>query len=365
MRKPLYWIVLCIMVMCMVMPALATDSEEASLEDLQSTTITDCNIVLSNISATGASSSSPGTNTTKTIVGKSISPGYTMIKLTDLKYLGAETQIVGNYYYATINGQTIVFTKNSASYSSSIPYTINKPEGGTQSYTFSVGGTTEADAKTQLIDGVPYVRLTDAAHQCGALMVVYNSAEKVPYVFHFRVNGNTAHADDNAYVVGGAWLDDWSSKGTTQLAPHFKVNELWASSTTGTYNCQLKISVASLQTEENVRYHYNGNSSMTVTSGFRTWQGNYGTGGADKRSLHMRGRAIDAVSSTTRTLWENIYNEFCGDQQKPYDGGSVSWYSRVHGTSSSLSGAYDLEKMPQGSTWWVHLGVVPSYKNGM
>ena len=107
-----------------------------------------------------------------------------MIKLTDLKYLGAETQIVGNYYYATINGQTIVFTKNSASYSSSIPYTINKPEGGTQSYTFSVGGTTEADAKTQLIDGAPYVRLTDAAHQCGALMVVYNSAEKVPYADH-------------------------------------------------------------------------------------------------------------------------------------------------------------------------------------
>lgn len=34
MRKPLYWIVLCIMVMCMVMPALAIDSEEASLEDL-------------------------------------------------------------------------------------------------------------------------------------------------------------------------------------------------------------------------------------------------------------------------------------------------------------------------------------------
>lgn len=221
------------------------------------------------------------------------------------------------------------------------------------------------DANAQLIDGVPYVRLTDAAHQCGTLLVTYNSSENAAYVFHFRVNGNTAHADDNTYIVGGAWLDNWSSKGTTQLAPHFKVNELWASSTTGTYNCQLKISAASLQTEENVRYHYNGNSSMTVTSGFRTWQGNYGTGNADKRSLHMRGRAIDAVSSTTQTLWNNIYNEFRGGQSTPINGGSVSWYSRVHGTSSSLSGAYDLEKMPQDGVWWVYLGVTPAYGSAM
>lgn len=379
MKKLICLMVTCILVTSLTVPSLAVvdsplavknvpmaeEQDVTSTDNLQRASIVDCNIVLSNINGTGSSSSAPGTNTTKTIIGKSISPGYAMIKLSDLQYLGAETQIVGNRYYVTINGQTIVFTNGSADYTSSTQYTITKPEGGTQSYSFNVNGTTESDAKAQLIDGVPYVRLTDAVHQCGALTVNYNASENCVYVFHFRVNGNSAWSDNNVYIVGGSWLNNWSSMGTTQLAPHFKVNELWYSSTTGTYNCQLKISLASLQTEENVRFHYNGNSSINVTSGFRTWQGNYGTGGADKRSLHMRGRAIDATSATTQTLYNNIYDEFCGNASTPINGGSISWYSRVYGTVDSLSGAYDLEKMPQDNRWWVHLGVQPKYGDPM
>lgn len=332
-------------------------------------TATDCNIILSNISATGATSTCPGTNTTKSIIGKSISPGYAMIKLTDLQYLGATTQQSGNYWYITINGQTIAFQRNSQNYSSSTSYTITQPSGGTQSYTYSVNGSTESGAEAQIISNVPYVRLTAAAHQCGALMVNYSSTDNAVYVYHFRVSGNTsAHTDENTYIVGGSWLTNWSTKGTNQLAPHFKVNELWddSSSVTGTYYKQLKISLASLQSEENTRYYHNSNSSMNVTSGFRSWAGNWGSGSTsmgDKRSLHMRGRAIDATSSTTQTLYNNLYNEFRGSYSTPINGGTYSWYSRVYGTSASLSGAYDLEKMPQDSSWWIHLGVMPAYSS--
>ncbi len=356
-----YLLTLCMMISMLSLPSFAVETSNFAV----SATSSNFNIVLSNISKTGATSSSPGTNITKAVIGKSIDPGYAMIKLSDLQYLGATTQVLGNHYYVTINGQVITFTKGSTYYSSETPYTINKPAGGTKSYTFSVNGNTESTAQAQEIDGVPYVRLTHAVHQCGALIVNYNSSDNSTYVFHFRVNGSSPHSDSNTYIVGGSWLNSWSSKGTTQLAPNFKVNELWYSSTTGTYNRQLKISLASLQTEENVRYYYNDDSSINVTSGFRTWQGNYGTGGADMRSLHMRGRAIDATSGTTQTLYNNVYNEFKGDSSTPINGGSISWYSRVYGTSRSLSGAYDLEKMPHNGSWWVHLGVKPEYSAAM
>ncbi len=327
-------------------------------------TVSDINIVLSNISSGTGSSSAPGTMNTLTLTGKYISPGYTLIKLYDLQYLGASITSSGNNYYVNINGQTITFVKNSTSYSSVLFYHIISPgSGSTNGYTFAVSGNTETGAQAQIINGEPYVRLTHAANQCGALVVTYNSTSSTANVYHFRVNCSNPLSDSNDYIVGGNWLNNWTSKGTTQLAPHFKVNEIWDTSGTN-YAYQMKISVASLQTEENVRYYYNGNQSITVTSGFRNWVGNYNAGG-DKRSLHMRGRAIDAVSSTTTTLYNNIYNEFCGTHSTPKDSGGIIWYSWVVGTSASLSGANEMEKMPHNGSWWVHLGVVPGYGSSM
>lgn len=349
-------------VFCVIFSLLVPVAAAAEMSSSRAT-YPDFNIVFSNISGTNATTNSPGTSNTKTVVGKGINPGYTMIKLSDLKYMGAVVQQLGTKYYITINGQTLVFTQGSASYSSSTPYTIKKPEGGNASYTFSVQGTTETEAKAQLIDGVPYVRLTDAAFQCGALNISYNASDSCTYVFDFRVNGNTAIPDSNTYIVGGSWLDSWSNKGTTQLAPHFKVNEIWddGSRATGNYENQLKISVASLQSEENIRYHYNNNQSLNVTSGFRGWTQNMHDGG-DKRSLHMRGRAIDAQASTraqTESVYNKLVDEFSGSSSTPISSG-ISWLSRVD-PATSISGAYDLEKMPHDGGMWIHLGVKPAY----
>lgn len=355
-----YLLVFGIMVAMLTVGASALGTGDASVR----TDVSDINIVLSNINGTGGSSTSPQTNTTKTVVGKSINPGYTMIKVSDLQYLGATTQISGNRYYVTINGQVITFTVGSTYYSSTTSYTINKPSGGTENYSFAVSGNTESTTQAQSIGGAPYVRLTHAAHQCGALMVNYNSSNQAAYVFHFRVNGDTPHSDSNTYIVGGSWLNGWESKGTTQLSPNFKLNELWYSSTPGTYNRQIKISVDSLQAEENVRYHYNDSTSINVTSGFRTWQGNYGTSGADRRSLHMRGRAIDATCAQTTVLYQRIFDEFKGTHTEPMSSGII-WKSRVYGTAQSLSGAFELEKMPQPTGYWVHLGVKPQYGDPM
>lgn len=325
----------------------------------------DFNIVFSNIGS-GGTGSSPPTSNTKTVIGKSVDPGYAMIKLSDLKYMGASVQQSGTKYYVTINGQTITFTQDSTSYSSSTSYTINKPAGGSQNYTFSTSGATESTAKAQLIDGTPYVRLTHAAYQCGALFINYNSTDNSTYVFDFRVNGNTALADSNTYIVGGNWLNSWSSKGTTQLSPNFKVNEIWddGSQATGTYLYQLKISVASIQSEENIRYHYNSGNSLNVSSGFRCWVQNKYDGG-DPRSLHMRGRAVD-VQASNWTQTESVYNqlvtEFSGNSSTPISSG-ISWLSRVYGTAASISGAYDLEKMPHNGGMWIHLGVKPAYSD--
>lgn len=341
--------------------SLAISTETATA----GSTFQDHTIVLSNISKTGATSASPGTQTIQTVIGKISDDGNVMIKLQDLEYLGAQVEIWSGYFAIEINGQVILFTPNSTYYTADIDYSINVPGAGTEYYIFSATGSTSTTLPAQYIDGVPYVCLSAAAHQCGALIINYDSATNTSYVFHFRVNGSTSYDDGNSYIVGGSWLSGWSSKGTIQLTPHFKVNELWASSTAGTYNCQLKISVASLQAEENIRYYYNNNSSLNVTSGFRTWQGNYGTGGADKRSLHMRGRAIDATSATTVELYNNIYNEFKGNSTTPDIHSNLVWISRVSGTSASLSGAYELEKMPYNGSWWIHLGVLPGYLDSM
>lgn len=351
-KKRVFILLLCLCMLLTLIP-IASNEVYASTSDFT--------IVFSNIADSGATSTSPGTNSTVSVIGKSISPGYAMIKLSDMKYLGATTSSAGNYYYVTINGQTLTFQKNSTNWSSSTAYTIANPAGGSQNYTFSLSGA--SDCPAQLINTIPYIRLTTAANQAGALLINYNSSTNSTYIFHFRVSGNaTALSDSNKYIVGGKWAVGWNSKGTTQLSPNFKVNEIWSKTagvpSSDTYYQQLKIAVQSLQSEQNIRYYYNNNTSLNITSGYRCFKNNYNEGG-DQRSLHMRGRAIDATSSDTVSLYNNLYNEFKGTSITPIPSG-ISWLSRVWGTTASLSGAYDLENMPHNG-WWVHLGVKPAF----
>ncbi|MBR6351197.1 MAG: hypothetical protein IKR93_02615 [Firmicutes bacterium] len=137
------------------------------------------------------------------------------------------------------------------------------------------------------------------------------------------------------------------------------MDELWDHVNAGIYTLQLKIAIDSLQVEENIRHYYNNDGSITVTSGFRNWQCNYNNTGS-ARSLHMRGRAIDAQTSNTSTVYNGLYNEFKGSSSYPSDSG-VLWISNVYGTSASLSGAYELEKMEGVTNPWIHLSLYPGY----
>ena len=92
--------------------------------------------------------------------------------------------------------------------------------------------------------------------------------------------------DDNTYLVGGNWITNWSTYGSTKAAPHFKINEIWDKSTSSNnpdgYNT-LKMSIKQIQCLENVRKYYLNNSSMQVASAFRTWKYNHLVG--DRKSV--------------------------------------------------------------------------------
>ncbi|MBR6351198.1 MAG: hypothetical protein IKR93_02620 [Firmicutes bacterium] len=176
-------------------------------DSIKAINYSDISITISNISNT-AGTTGPITNNTKSLAGKRVNSLYSMIKLSDLAYLGASTFIQSGNYYVVINGQTIIFSTSNASYSSSLYYYINNPNlsesnSGINTYTFSVSGNTEGVASARSINGVPYVRLKDAVLQCGSLFVNFGTNEISPTVFNFRVNGtgSSAYYDPNHYIV--------------------------------------------------------------------------------------------------------------------------------------------------------------------
>ncbi|MDQ6422212.1 D-Ala-D-Ala carboxypeptidase family metallohydrolase [Paenibacillus sp. LHD-117] len=315
-------------------------------------------ILFSNVG--GGTGEVPATSNTVLRTGKNVD-GYTMVKVDDLvQILGATftSESSGNTWKITRNGQIIRFVNGSTSFTTENQYTINYPATSTnKTNTLTWSGTTEKAA--QMIDGVRYVRLTAAAFQLGSLVIHYDSASDQVKVFDFRVNSTTPFADSNHYIVGGPWITNWTtSLGTTQLSDNFKVNEVWCTSayTSGTaYHRQLKFSVNQLQSLENVRFHYNGNSSMSVSSAFRSWKNNSTTDGSWDRSFHMRGRAFDAGG---QSLYNSVYNEFKYTSSTPIAVGTSYWRTRV---SNGKSGGYEIETMPRDGSYWLHLQRQPGY----
>lgn len=293
-----------------------------------------------------------------TVVGK-IENGRTMIKLTDLaSKLGATISYNPNdvnEWRLSLDGQTVKFWNNSPNISSSISYSvINTATSQTVNYSLTLTGV--SDMSSQIINGDKYVRLTTAAHQLGALIIGAESGEA--RVFDWRVNGSTPYNDSNTYIVGGAWISDWSTKGVTQLAPNFKINEFWDKSTSAsnpTYYSQLKVSTKQLQCAQNIRYHYNNNSSLSIFRAFRSWYDNNQVEGWCK-SFHMRGRAFDI---STDSLYYSVYNEFKGTSSTPIDVSAYNaWRTRV---TNGASGGYEIEKMPRNNSIWLHLQTQPQY----
>ena len=361
MRNRIIRIVLAIVLLITTILVVSPTNAFANTESYVTT-----NIIFSNISGSSGGSVSSGPVYMNTITASGVigHNGEYLIKLSDISSrLGLSTGVAGNNCYIFANGQTITFTKGNTYFTSSMSYTLTNPAGGTNTYSPSLYGYTDGYAVT--IDGATYVPLEAALMQAGALFIVNVPSTHTEKVFDFRVNGTTPEYDSSKYVVGGKWLSNWSYNGATNVAPHFKRNELWYSGqySSGFYGTHLKISTAMLQAEENVRYHYNNQSSINVTSGFRTWVDNITTQDAWARSMHSRGRAIDATSGwSTTNLYNNVYNEFKGTYPTPVSYGDM-WRSRVVGTPADKSKAYAIEDMPQDNGIWLHLEVEPKSEN--
>ena len=326
-------------------------------------------ILFSNIASGNPSGlEKPNYRTPIPISGKRVN-GSTFISLQDLTLLGAIVSIDStdsDIWYVNINGQLITFCNGSTNYTVDYNYTVIDRQNDTiQSYPLHYTGV--SDLPAQIIDGVRYVRFTDAAKQCGSLLVTYNSTTNQAEAFHFRVSGSiSAHTDNNTYIVGGPWLVNWAAKSTWSIAPHFKMSEMWSrlsqSSDPDYYN-QIKISVKQLQVAENVRHYYNHDSPMTINCAFRSWAYNRSISNV-ARSFHSRGRAWDA-SNGAYGLYSQVYNEFKGSYSAPTVPVTNIYRSRVSGTSADLSQGYEIEKMPQNSSTWLHMQTPPQEGSDM
>lgn len=314
--------------------------------------ITSISIKFSNINGAAGTSTKPGETLTASVAGKSVD-GTAMVNITDLAVkLGGAAVISGTSWKIMRNGQTITFTKNSTAMTASLSYSIYDPSSGLYEQ-YSHQWTSVLPKAAQIIDNENYVPVYAAAMQLGALMVT-GIENNIVTVFDFRVNGNQgAFEDNNIYIVGGSWLKDWSSKGSTKLAPHFAVSELWDKSQTAGAK-QLKMAVAALESMERVRYYHNNKSSMTVEVGFRSWQWNKSISGSGANSFHMRGRAYDAPKDE---LYGLVKKEFSAGQANPIDVSSSFWRARNYPNNSTRG--YEIEKMASTGNIWLHVQTKP------
>ena len=120
---------------------------------------------------------------------------------------------------------TTVFTKDSTAFSSSLTYSIkdlSTTPATTITYTKTFSGTTRT--KSVLYNGKRYVDLRRASEQLGALIVGYDSANSQALVFDWRVSGSTPLQDDNTYLVGGNWITNWSTYGSTKDRKSTRLN---------------------------------------------------------------------------------------------------------------------------------------------
>lgn len=314
--------------------------------------ITAITIKFSNINGSAGTSAKPGEILTATVNGKSVD-GVAMVKVSDLAVKLGGTAIMSDTVWKIIrNGQVLAFTKNSTTMTAMFVYNLYNIESNKYDQ-YSHQWTALLPKAAQIIENENYVPVYMAAMQLGALMVT-DIQNNVVTVFDFRVNGsNGAYEDNNIYIVGGSWLKDWSNKGSTKVAPHFNVNELWdKSSTTGAR--QLKVAIGLLESMERVRYYYNNNSAMTVEVCFRSWQWNKSISGSGANSFHMRGRAYDAPKDE---LYGLVKKEFSAGLTNPIDVSTAFWRTRNYPNNNSHG--YEMEKMASTGNIWLHIQTVP------
>ena len=294
--------------------------------------------------------------------------------------LGATLTYTSNYIAITISGQETDAYKNSTYFETiNTYYNVYTTPTSTQNYQFFGYGYCYNSSAIQY-NGDWYIQL-NVLKSLGVL--IYNMDSDTQYtVYDYRAN-YAWNMDNNQYVVGGPWLTSgycrllgsttpgitsWASMSSHKLARNFAISELQDHSTYSenpNYYGQLKIAVQLLSAAQQVRYVDNGNSSMTLSCGFRSWYHNLTIvpSGAPQ-SFHTRGRALDA---TADALYYAVYNDFKGGHASPLyiqSEPSLGHYYRRQADVTWPIGD-EIEPMPHNGSTWLHLQVDPSAQLGV
>lgn len=277
-----------------------------------------------------------------------------------------------------INGQETRAFKYLTYYESCNTYSgVYVTPSTTKAFQFFAYGYVPSGYAATLYNGYWYISLP-ILKQLGVLVLYQNSSTSYT-IYDFRAN-DAQPEDTNNYIVGGPWLSQgscfdldgtfpgyasWSGMANHKLAPNFKISEMRDKSTSGNnpnYYSQLKIAVDLLSSAQQVRYVNNNNSSLTISTCFRSWWFNNNVGGA-QRSHHMRGRAYDAPADE---LFGKVYADFKGNHTTPLailTFGEQYYWRRQPEVSWSIGD--EIETMPRDGEYWLHMQVDPSAQDGV
>jgi hypothetical protein len=277
-----------------------------------------------------------------------------------------------------INGQeTRAFTYSSYYESCNTYSGVYATPSTTKAFQFFVYGYVPSGYAATLYNGNWYISLP-IMKQLGVLVLYQNSSTSYT-IYDFRAN-DAQPEDTNNYIVGGSWLSQgycfdldgtfpgyasWAGMATHKLAPNFRISEMRDKSTSSNnpnYFSQLKIAVDLLSSAQQVRYVNNNNSSLTISTCFRSWWFNKDVGGA-QRSHHMRGRAFDVGADE---LFGKVYADFKGNHTTPLaiiTFGKQYYWRRQPEVTWSIGD--EIETMPRGGDYWLHMQVDPSAQDGV
>lgn len=314
-----------------------------------------CNIQFSNIG--GGTGTLPNISNAVTVSGLKDQNSVYYVKVDDIiTYLGCQVLGRGSTIALQRQGQILELDTNSATLKACFGYLVYNNQAGT---TTSYSHIWYADLPSAVFtyNGAQYTPAEIVCKQLGALTTGVKNSKFT--IFDFGVNGSTPYVDNNTYIVGGSWIRNWNSIITTNLAPHFKVSELYSKGSSTSDYKQIKIAVSLLSSLESVRHYYRNDTSLSVACAFRGWLYNRSLSGSWAKSFHMRGRAYDIDHDHGgSTLYNNVYTEFKGTDPSPLDPvpGYEFYRTRV---SNGKSQGFEIETMPRNNETWLHLQVKP------
>lgn len=303
--------------------------------------------------------------------------GVPYIKASDVSArLGASLTYYSDNISMIINGQETRAFKNSTYFETCITYYgVYLTPSTTKDYQFFAYGYAPGYAAL-LYNSEWYIALK-VINSLGVLMIYENSSTDYE-IYDFRAN-NASPNDPNSYIVGGPWLSSgycfelystfpgyatWANMSSHHLARNFTIGELRDKSTSGNnpnYYTQMRIAVDLLSSAQQVRYVHNNNSSMTISTAFRSWYYNKSIGGAS-RSFHERGRAFDAPLDS---LYTDVYYEFKGSYATPLDIDSSAFTINFWRRRVTTPIGDEIEPMEAESNKWLHMQLDPSAQTGI